>query len=134
MFRSKGDNRMPMKTEVRRGDLIQVNLDGAKGVEKKNDTRSGARPCLVVQNDVGNKFSPMTIVVPLTDAGQFKLLPVQVLVTAAELNFAGSKDSVIECGHVRTIDGDERVTRHLGSVGEGVMRKVDQALAVSLGL
>lgn len=125
---------MAMKIDVKRGDIIEVDLDGATGVEKKNDPRSGARPCLVVQNDVGNRYSPMTIIVPITDAGQFKILPVQVLVSASELGFSGSKDSVVECGHVRTIDGDARVKRHLGSVNDEVMRRVDQALAVSVGL
>jgi mRNA interferase MazF len=127
-----GREQKPMKTEVKRGDIIVVDLEGAVGVEKKNDQTSGVRPCLVVQNDVGNKHSPMTIIVPLTDAGQFKGLPVQVEVSAAELGFAGSKDSVIECGHIRTIDGDARVRENLGRVDP--MERVDAALAVSLGL
>jgi mRNA interferase MazF len=123
-----------MKTEVKRGDVVDVDLKGAVGVEKMNDRTSGGRPCVVVQNDIGNRFSPMTIVAPLTDAGQFKTLPVQVEVRAAELGFAGAKDSVVECGHLRTIDGDKRVRRHLGHLAPVAMRRVDQAIAISLGL
>ncbi|HCF25211.1 MULTISPECIES: type II toxin-antitoxin system PemK/MazF family toxin [unclassified Novosphingobium] len=123
-----------MKIPVKRGDIVDVDLSGAQGVEKKNDNRSGGRPCLVVQNDQGNKFSPMTIIVPLTDAKQNKLLPVQVAVTAAELGFRGAKDSVVECGHVRTIDGDARVRKFLGHLDDAAMDRVDQALAVSVGL
>jgi mRNA interferase MazF len=123
-----------MKIAVVRGDIVEVDLSGALGVEKKNDSRSGGRPCVVVQNDVGNRFSPMTIIAPLTDARQHKLLPVQVAVTAAELNFPGSKDSVVECGHVRTIDGDARMKAHLGSLDPAAMKRVDAALAVSVGL
>ena len=123
-----------MKVPVKRGDIVKVDLSGSKGVEKANDATSGARPCVVVQNDMGNRHSPMTIVVPLTDARQNKLLPIQVHVTAAELNFVGAKDSVVECGHVRTIDGDERVLEHLGSLHPDAMKRVDLALAISLGL
>ena len=123
-----------MKIEVKRGDIIDVDLSGAVGVEKQNDAKSGGRPCIVIQNDVGNKFSPMTIVVPLTDARQNKLLPVQVAVTAVELGFPGSKDSVVECGHVRTIDGDARVRTHLGSLHPDALARVDAAVAISLGL
>ncbi len=123
-----------MKIAVKKGDIVDVDLSGAVGVEKQNDAKSGGRPCVVIQNNVGNKFSPMTIVAPLTDTRQNKLLPVQVEVTAAELGFAGSKDSVVECGHIRTIDGDARVRAHLGSVHPDALARIDQALAVSLGL
>lgn len=124
---------MSIAIQVRRGDIIEVNLDGAVGVEKKNDSVSGSRPCLVIQNDVGNKVSPLTIVVPLTNVSQFKNLPVQVMVSAAELG-AGGKDSVVECGHIRSIDCGERILKHLGSVGADVLKRVDAALEVSLGL
>ncbi|MBD3774318.1 MAG: type II toxin-antitoxin system PemK/MazF family toxin [Betaproteobacteria bacterium] len=123
-----------MKIPVKRGDIVQVDLSGSTGVEKANDQYSGTRPCLVVQNDKGNQHSPMTIVVPLTDSKQNKLLPVQVAVKADELGFNGSKDSVVECGHVRTIDGDARVKAHLGTISSAALKRVDRALAVSVGL
>jgi mRNA interferase MazF len=89
------------RLDLVRGDVVQVDLDGAKGVEKQK-----VRPCVVVQNDVGNRVSPMTIVAPVTDDEQFKNLPVQVFVALGDLG-PGAKDSVIECGHLRTIDRDE---------------------------
>lgn len=112
---------------VQRGDVVLVDLSGASGGEKMGD-----HPCVVVQNDKGNAASPLTIVVPLTDARQFKKLPVQVEVAAAELG-AGGKDSVAECGHVRTID-KSRIIRHLTKLGAPMMKKIDAALKVSLSL
>lgn len=123
-----------MKIAVQRGDIVRVNLDGAKGVEKKNNIHSGNRPCIVVQNDTGNLHSPMTIIVPLNNIRQDKLLPIQVMVSAADLNFLGSKDSVVECGHVRSIDGDARIQARLGQVSIDTMKRIDTALAASLGL
>jgi mRNA interferase MazF len=123
-----------MKIPVSRGNIIDVDLSGAIGVEKQNDAKAGTRPCLVVQNEKGNRHSPMTIVAPITDARQAKLLPVQVEVTAEELGFAGAKPSVVECGHLRTIDGDARVKTHRGTLSESAMKRVDKAIAVSVGL
>ena len=123
-----------MTIDILRGDIIDVDLSGAVGVEKQNDAKAGIRPCLVVQNDKGNEESPMTIVAPITDARQGKMLPVQVEVSAGELGFAGAKDSVIECGHIRTIDGDARVKSHRGKLHAAAMARVDTALAKSLGL
>ena len=120
---------MAAKIEVKRGDVVYVDLKGAEGTEKQ-----GTRPCVVVQNDTGNKFSPLTVVVPLTDAGQYKRLPVQVFVTKAELGSWATKDGSIECGHVRTIDRDARINNVVGSLSPEVMARVDAALRVSLGL
>ena len=53
--------------------------------------------------------------------------------TAAELGFKGSKDSIVECGHVRTLDRDTRIRRHLGSIQPDALAKIDAALRVSLG-
>lgn len=118
---------------LERGDIVEVDLSGAVGGEKQNDAVSSTRPCVVVQNQKGNLYSPLTIVVPLTDVAQFKKLPVQVLVSAAELG-AGGKDSVVECGHVRTIDRDSRIKQLLGKIDAAALARVDSALAVSLGL
>ena len=118
--------------QIQKGDIVLVDLQGAVGGEKKNDQAINARPCVVVQNDMGNRVSPLTIIAPLTDTRQFKNFPVQVLVTAAELG--ADKDSVIECGHLRTIDRDHRIQKHLGRVAPGVIARLDKALKVSLGL
>ena len=101
---------------------------------KNNDMTSNARPCVVVQNNAGNKVSPMTIVAPLTDKRQFKGLPIQVEVSASELQFSGIKDPVVECGHLRTIDRDLRIRARLGTLDLTAMERVDKALAISIGL
>ncbi len=90
------------RLEIKRGDIVNVDLRGAEGGEKE-----GTRPCVVVQNDGGNRGSPMTIVVPLTDIAQYKGYSQQIRVSAAELG-AGGKESIAECGHIRTIDRDAR--------------------------
>ena len=123
-----------MRIPIRRGDVTDVDLKIALGAEKKNGKKAGFRPCLVVQNDGGNKVSDRTIIVPLTDVVQFKELPVQVLVPAEHLNFAWSKHSVAECGHVRAIDGDARIKRRRGRASDQVMVQVDEALHASLDL
>lgn len=123
-----------MCIQYKRGDVIQVNLHGAIGVEKKNDLTANSRPCVVVQNDIGNANSPLTIVAPITDAAQYKYLPIQVLVDESELRFIGAKKSVIECGHLRAIDSSERVLQNRGSLDAAAMERVDKALACSLGI
>jgi len=114
---------------IRRGDIFLVDLRGAEGHEKL-----GIRPCLIVQNDTGNRHSPVTLVAPLTDARQDHALPVQVAVTAAELGAANSKDSVIECGQIRAVDAESRLLRKLGHLDVAVMARVDDAIRRSFGL
>jgi mRNA interferase MazF len=117
---------------IARGDIVLVDLEGAIGGEKQNDAALKARPCVVVQNDGGNRGSPLTIVAPITDTAQHKGYPQQVLVTAAELG--SPKDSVIECGHLRTVDRDRRIKKHLGKVAPQVIPRIDAALKASLAL
>ena len=110
---------------------MYVDLDGAIGVEKQK-----TRPCLVVQNDGGNRASPMTIVAPITDEDQYKGYAQQVIVEAIELGPNG-KRSVIECGHLRTIDRDRRIDQTKGVVAhltDVTMASVDTALRASLAL
>ncbi|MEO5598855.1 MAG: type II toxin-antitoxin system PemK/MazF family toxin [Novosphingobium sp.] len=123
-----------MQTSVRRGDIVVVNLDGAEGSEKQNDPKFGVRPCLIVQNDKGNEMSPLTIIAPLSESRQNKGLPVQVAVTAAELGLDDGKNLVVECGHLRSIDGDLRVWKRLGTLDPEAMKRVDAAIIISLGL
>jgi mRNA interferase MazF len=116
---------------IRRGDVVHVDLSGALGVEKQK-----SRPCVVVQNDGGNRASPMTIVAPISDQRQYKRFPQQVMVDAAELGPNG-KLSVVECGHLRTIDRDLRIDRKRGVIAHlpaATMARVDDALRSSLGL
>jgi mRNA interferase MazF len=115
-------------SEIKRGDVVVVDLAGAQGTEKSGDDRA----CVVVQNNIGNAKSPLTIVAPLTDTKQYKGLPVQVPITAEERGNNG-KDSVVECGHVRTID-KSRIAHVVSHLSPEVMARIDKALKVSLGL
>ncbi len=123
-----------MKVALQRGDIVDVDLGGAVGGEKQNDATSGCRPCVVVQNQKGNDYSPLTIIVPLTDASQYKKLPIQVEIAAKDLGFNGSKDSVAECGHVRSIDRDQRIKSHRGRIAPDALARIDCALRVSWGI
>lgn len=115
--------------EIRRGDIVLVDLRGVEGHEK-----AGVRPCLVVQNDAGNRSLPLTIVAPLTDARGKPDIPQLVPVTADELGGYETKASVVDCGQLRTIDVAARVVRALARLGPDAMERVDRGLAASLGL
>lgn len=120
-----------MSVTVTRGDIVWVDFGPVRG-----RCKAGAHPAVVVQNDTGNKFSPMTIVIPLTDQRQYKGLPVQVLLTSAETGLT-NKDSCAECGHVTTIDGDVQINQQSGVVGRvapAAMVRIDIALRASLAL
>lgn len=117
------------KLAIKRGDVVNVDLRGATGGEKE-----GVRPCVVVQNDGGNRGSPLTIVVPLTDVAQFKGYPQQVRISDADLG-PGGKDSIAECGHIRSIDRDERIVSDVvpTTLAPEVMNRIDIGLRASLG-
>ena len=110
-----------------RGDILDITLDLTIGHEIKK-----TRPCLVVQNDIGNRFSAMTIVVPLEGAEHVaKVYPIAVLIPKGEGGLA--KDSVALCNQIRSVD-ETRFGKTRGHVSAGTMTKIDQALKISLGL
>jgi len=113
--------------EVRRGDIVIVDLDPTEGSEQR-----GTRPCLIVQNNVGNENAPTTIVVPFTTSFGDELYPFEVLVTANESHL--QEDSVALCSQLRTVSIEHRVTTVVGSVPDERMNEVDTALEYSLGL
>lgn len=124
------------RIQVVRGDIVYADLRGAVGVEKLNDEASGSRPCVVVQNNAGNLVSPLTIIAPLTDARQYKGYPQQVRVSASEVVVLGAaaKDSIVECGHLRSIDRDERIHRNCGPISARAVAEINSALKASLGI
>ena len=113
--------------EVRRGDIVIVELDPTEGSEQQ-----GTRPCLVVQNNVGNENAPTTVVVPFTTSFGDELYPFEVLVTAAESHL--QEDSVALCSQLRTVSIEHRITTVVGSIPDERMDDVDTALEYSLGL
>jgi len=113
--------------ELKRGETVLVDLNPARGAEKKK-----TRPCLVIQNDIGNRFSPLTIVAVITSQKEIsKQYPTDVWIAKGE----GGLDypSIIQCDQIRTID-KARVIKKIGSLNTSKMKEVDQAIKVSLSL
>jgi mRNA interferase MazF len=110
-----------------RGMVLEVDLDPVVGHEQGR-----SRPCVVVQNDVGNRFASTTIVVPLTDARNIvHTSPIYVLAPKGDGGL--KKDSLVLCDQVRTVD-QLRFGRAFGVLSPETMRRVDRALLISLGL
>jgi mRNA interferase MazF len=115
--------------QVRRGDIVVVELNPTKGSEQQGTNR----PCVVIQNDVGNQYSPTTIVAPFTTQYQSNnTYPFEVEVLAT--NTALTDDSVADLSQIRVVDIDKRVTKNIGSVPSSDMAKIDSAIKDSLGL
>lgn len=111
---------------VKRGDIFYADLSPVVGSEQ-----GGVRPVLVVQNDIGNKFSPTIIISAITSQINKAKLPTHIEITADEYGLA--KDSVILLEQIRTID-KRRLKERIGRLDEELMQKVDDALTVSFGL
>jgi len=111
---------------VKRGDIFYADLSPVVGSEQ-----GGVRPVLVVQNDVGNKFSPTVIISAITSQINKAKLPTHIEITADEYGLA--KDSVILLEQIRTID-KRRLKEKIGRLDEEVLQMVDDALTVSFGL
>ena len=111
---------------VKRGDIFYADLSPVVGSEQ-----GGVRPVLVVQNDIGNKFSPTVIVAAITSQINKAKLPTHIEICANDFGLA--KDSVILLEQVRTID-KRRLREHMGRLDDAHMALVDDAIAVSFGL
>jgi mRNA interferase MazF len=110
-----------------RGSVLEVNLDPTIGGEANK-----TRPCVVIQNDIGNRYSPVTIVAVITGAENVpRRCPVDVLVPSGEGGL--SKDSVVQCNQIRSID-EARFVRTLGRLSPSTMEKIDKALRISFSL
>ena len=112
--------------QVKRGDIYYADLSPVVGSEQ-----GGVRPVLVVQNDVGNRFSPTVIVSAITSRMEKTKLPTHIEVDARECGLA--KDSVVLLEQVRTID-KRRLREKMGTLDVSDMNKVNSALSVSFGL
>ena len=111
---------------VRRGDIYYADLSPVIGSEQ-----GGVRPVLVVQNDIGNKYSPTVIAAAITSQINKAKLPTHIEIDAREYGLA--KDSVVLLEQVRTID-KKRLKEKIGHLDEDVMDKVNQAITISFGL
>ncbi|MBT2759606.1 type II toxin-antitoxin system endoribonuclease NdoA [Mesobacillus foraminis] len=111
---------------VKRGDVYFADLSPVVGSEQ-----GGVRPVLVIQNDIGNRFSPTVIIAAITAQIQKAKLPTHVEIDAKRYGF--ERDSVILLEQIRTID-KQRLTDKITHLDDEMMGKVDEALQISLGL
>ncbi len=114
------------KLTVRRGDIYYADLSPVVGSEQ-----GGIRPVLIVQNDVGNRYSPTVIAAAITSRTDKSKLPTHIEVFADRYGLA--RDSVILLEQIRTID-KKRLKEKMGHLDEDVMRSVNDAISVSFGL
>ena len=113
-------------SEVKRGEIWLVNLDPTIGHEIKK-----SRPSIILQNDLGNKYSPITIIAPITSQNTNKVYPIEVLLT--KKNSSIEKESKTLLNQIRAID-KRRLIKKLGKIDEETTIKVDEAIKISLGL
>lgn len=111
---------------VKRGDIFYADLSPVIGSEQ-----GGLRPVLIVQNDIGNKFSPTVIAAAITSRLGKTRLPTHIDVYADKFGLA--KDSVILLEQIRTID-KRRLKEKMGHLDDTVMQMVNDAITVSFGL
>lgn len=111
---------------VKRGDIFYADLSPVVGSEQ-----GGIRPVLVVQNDVGNKYSPTVIAAAITSRINKAKLPTHIEIEADEYGL--QKDSVVLLEQIRTID-KKRLREKIGRLDELQMVKVNDAISISFGL
>ncbi|MBI2101305.1 type II toxin-antitoxin system PemK/MazF family toxin [Candidatus Woesearchaeota archaeon] len=112
--------------EVKRGDIWLVNLDPTIGHEIRK-----SRPAVIIQNDLGNKYSPITIIAPITSQNIEKTYPIEVVLDRK--NSGLEKVSKVLLNQIRAID-KRRLIRKLGRVDYETMAKVENSIKISLGL
>ena len=113
-------------TYPHRGEVFLVSFDPTMGAEIQK-----TRPALIIQNDIGNRNSPLTIVAAITSHHGGVVRPHQVLITAPEGGL--QVDSTVLLNQMRSVD-KQRLMRRLGALRAETMAKVDRALVISLGL
>ena len=112
--------------DIKRGYLYYADLSPVVGSEQ-----GGVRPVLIIQNDIGNKYSPTVIVAAITSQINKAKLPTHIEISAHEYGL--NKDSVILLEQIRTID-KKRLRGKIGCLDKNMMLKVDNSLQISLGL
>ena len=111
---------------IKRGEIYYADLSPVIGSEQ-----GGMRPVLIVQNDVGNKYSPTVIAAAITSQKYKTQLPTHISVNAD--NCGLQKDSIVLLEQVRTLD-KKRLKEKMGNLPENEMFKINKALSVSFGL
>lgn len=111
---------------IKRGDIFYADLSPVIGSEQ-----GGVRPVLVVQNDIGNKYSPTVIAAAITSQINKAKLPTHIEISAQDYGL--QKDSVILLEQIRTID-KKRLKEKIGHLDDELMDKVNEALSISFAL
>lgn len=111
---------------VKRGDIYYADLSPVVGSEQ-----GGIRPVLVIQNDIGNKYSPTVIAAAITSKINKAKMPTHIELSAKEYGL--NKDSVILLEQIRTID-KKRLREKIGRIDDELMKSVNDALSISFGL
>ena len=111
---------------VKRGDIYYADLSPVVGSEQ-----GGVRPVLIIQNDVGNRYSPTVIAAAITSRQDKTKLPTHIPIEARDCGL--QKDSVVLLEKVRVLD-KRRLREKMGSVGIRSMKEINQALSVAFGL
>ena len=111
---------------VKRGDIYYADLSPVVGSEQ-----GGIRPVLVIQNDIGNKYSPTVIAAAKTSQINKAKMPTHIELAAKDYGL--NKDSVILLEQIRTID-KRRLREKIGRIDDGLMASVNNALSISFGL
>ncbi len=115
-----------MNMSVKRGDIYYADLSPVVGSEQ-----GGLRPVLIIQNDVGNRYSPTVIAAAITSRMSKTKLPTHIDIIADKVGLA--KDSVVLLEQIRTLD-KRRLKEKMGHLDETMMHAVNTAIAVSFGL
>ena len=111
---------------VKRGELYYADLSPVVGSEQ-----GGIRPVLIVQNNVGNRYSPTVIAAAITSQRAKAKLPTHIMLNADKTGLA--RDSIVLLEQIRTID-KHRLKERMGRLDNRAMSEVDQALSISFGL
>ena len=111
--------------QILRGQIYYADLSPVKGSEQ-----GGLRPVLIIQNDVGNKYSPTTIAAVITTRKTKAKLPTHIWLNA---ECGLPKDSMVELEQLRTLD-KTRLLKFEGTVSQEVMKEIDKAIKISLGV
>jgi len=127
MAKISSHHQKPKITHITRGEIYLVSFDPTVGHEIKK-----TRPALVIQNDIGNRYSPLTIVAAITSKVSPVPYPVEVVIEPTSANGLGVR-SAIRLDQIRTVDR-QRLIKRLGHIDRGTMTKVDEATKISLGL
>ena len=111
---------------VKRGDIYYADLSPVVGSEQ-----GGIRPVLIVQNDIGNRYSPTVIAAAITSQKEKAKLPTHIEVCGESCGLA--KNSIVLLEQIRTID-KKRLKEHMGTLDDSSMSLINRALSISFGL